>query len=106
VISQHSILHPWLKRSIRGGAPGASFRSVLREDPCCWCGMDGGTLDHIYPAKNKSSNAREKRKLARMRALGVVGAYHGNLSGACERCNKERGCRSILEFLIHRSRHD
>lgn len=61
-----------------------SWREVLRRDLCCYCGDRGGTVEHITP-----------------RSLGGHDKV-GNMVGACRRCNRARGSRPLLHFLLHR----
>jgi hypothetical protein len=62
------------------------YRDVLRADPCAYCGRKGGTLDHIASRHGaKGPNAWT------------------NLSGACLRCNMEKGSGTLLMFLAKRA---
>jgi hypothetical protein len=73
----------------------ASWQSILRADPCCWCGGPGGTLEHVWP-KGQRSMARR---------YGLVGPQSPTLHtvGACEECNSARGGRSVLTFMLVRT---
>jgi hypothetical protein len=68
--------------------PGeAEFRRFMRSDPCAYCGKSRsvlGTLDHIVP-----------------HARGGVSDLM-NLAAACEQCNRWKGSRSLLGFLLVR----
>jgi 5-methylcytosine-specific restriction endonuclease McrA len=87
-------------------ADGQSHRdwwmSVLRADPCSYCGREagsrlledgrtlpGGTLDHIDPHSG--------------RTRGGVGNWDWpNFAGACAACNHSKGNESLLRFLERR----
>lgn len=59
-----------------------NWPQILRADPCCYCGEQGGCVDHIEP-----------------RSLG--GADHeSNLTGICRSCNSSKGQSSPLIFMI------
>lgn len=58
--------------------------SVLRRDPCAYCGAPSNDVDHIVPL------ARD----------GEWGA--SNLIGACKSCNSSKQARPLLAFLILR----
>jgi hypothetical protein len=57
---------------------------MFRQDPCAFCGHDGGTVDHILPRKIVKGDNR--------------GDYY-NLTGACARCNMEKGGGHFLLFF-------
>lgn len=58
------------------------YRTVLRADPCAYCGGQGGTIDHVQP-------------------IAYGGADHWeNLTGACAVCNGAKSARGLLWFLV------
>lgn len=63
--------------------PGG-WASVLRRDPCAYCGAPSTDIDHIV-------------------AIARGGAYGSqNLTGACDTCNSSKQARPLLAFLILR----
>jgi 5-methylcytosine-specific restriction endonuclease McrA len=68
----------WLERSRRVRRP---WRSILRRDPCAYCGAPAQTVDHIV-AKARAGADR-----------------WDNLTGACVRCNRAKTTRALLMFL-------
>lgn len=74
------------RRRARTSDNEASLRwlSLLRKDPCSYCGGDGGTVDHIEPLIDGGTNEVE------------------NLTGACASCNAVKNSRSLLTFLLER----
>jgi hypothetical protein len=60
------------------------FVQTLRRDPCSYCNRAGGTIDHIVPRRGKP---KADRPLT-------------NLTGACEPCNKDKGARQLLHYLL------
>ena len=67
-----------------------AWASVVRRDPCSYCGGEGGTLDHIEP---KSRRAR-----------GLGGAHSWlNFAGACASCNHGKAVRGLLSYLWDRA---
>lgn len=64
------------------------WTAILRKDPCAWCGAHrSGTVDHVEP-----------------RAKGGPKSHRSdNSSGACARCNQDRGPASLLAFLAYRA---
>lgn len=63
-----------------------AWASIIRRDPCSYCGEPAGTLDHIEP------------KSKRTRAAGSAHSWT-NYAAACERCNGRKGAASLLLFL-------
>lgn len=62
------------------------WMSVIRRDPCSYCGGPAGTVDHVEPRSR--------------RARGLGGAHSWlNYAAACERCNGRKGAHSLLMFL-------
>jgi 5-methylcytosine-specific restriction endonuclease McrA len=58
-----------------------AWQAVLRRDPCAYCGEPSATLDHILP-----------------QARG--GFDHDNTAGACEACNRAKGSKPLLLYLL------
>ena len=65
-----------------------AWQSLLRRDPCAYCGMYGasGTVDHVDP---------------RSRSARGLGTVHGwiNTVGACTGCNGAKRDLGLLVFL-------
>ncbi len=59
--------------------------SILRCDPCVYCGGPADTIDHIQPV---SSNG---------------GLQWDNLAPACRACNSGKKDRPLLQYLIAKS---
>lgn len=60
------------------------WNTVLRRDPCAYCGIArSGTVDHIVPKSKGGAN------------------HWSNLSGACHTCNNGKADTSLLRFLLH-----
>jgi 5-methylcytosine-specific restriction endonuclease McrA len=72
----------WTQRRARGES---AFRSVLRADPCAYCGRAGGTVDHITP-----------------QSRGGTWRPH-DLTGACAACNAAKDSVDLLPFLLARA---
>ncbi|HVF79503.1 MAG TPA: HNH endonuclease [Solirubrobacteraceae bacterium] len=68
-----------------------AWQSLLRRDPCSYCGAVGGagTVDHVDP---------------RSRAARGFGTVHGwvNTVGACTGCNGAKRDLDLLVFLYRR----
>jgi hypothetical protein len=64
--------------------PTVPWRSVLKRDPCAYCGDRSNdiTIDHISP-----------------RSMGNINANYKNGAPACFSCNQAKGDRSLLMFL-------
>jgi len=62
------------------------WRTQLRRDLCAYCGNPGGTLDHIVPRRGSRKQS------------GPL----SNLTGACQRCNGEKGQTPLLLYLLER----
>jgi len=77
---------------IDGQSHYEAWQSLLRRDPCSYCGAVGasGTVDHVDP---------------RSRGARGIGTVHGwvNTVGACARCNGAKRDLGLLVFL-HRRR--
>jgi HNH endonuclease len=59
-----------------------AYRRALRDDPCAYCGGQGGSIDHIDP-----------------QAGGGADAW-GNMAGACKRCNSTKAALPLLVALL------
>jgi len=66
-----------------------AWLSLMRRDPCSYCGGPGGTVDHVDP---------------RSRAPRGLGSAHGwiNTVGACSRCNGSKRDLRLIVFLQRR----
>lgn len=60
------------------------WRTLMRREPCSYCGGPGGSIDHIVPL---SQGGMDKR---------------WNCAPACRECNTEKGNRSLPAFLASR----
>lgn len=58
------------------------YETLLRRDPCSYCGAPGGILDHIIP-----------------RVEGGDENY-SNLTGSCRSCNSGKSDRSVLSWMV------
>jgi len=72
-------------RYVKARAEQTDWSSVLRNDPCAYCGGHGGTVDHIDPRSQKRPASGRR------------------LTGCCSQCNNARGTRPLLWFLIVRA---
>ena len=61
-----------------------AWKQVIRADVCAYCAGPGGTIDHIVS-----------------RAMGGSSKSIRNWTGACAKCNGQRGSRGILYFLAN-----
>ena len=61
---------------------GKEYVDILRADPCCYCGISGGHIDHIVPLSKAGPNAWD------------------NLTSACKSCNSRKRDKSLLMFLL------
>lgn len=69
-----------------GESHKVAWMTVLRRDPCSFCGREGGTVDHIVP-----------------RSAGGPGLHDWtNFGGACASCNSSKSSVPLLEFLGRR----
>lgn len=64
----------------------ALFLASVQQDPCSYCSGPADALDHIQP-----------------RARGGENDW-ANLTAACKACNQSKHARSLLTFLLARSR--
>lgn len=62
------------------------YVSIIRHDPCTYCGNMMEEIDHIVPVKHGG------------------GAQWDNLAPACRNCNRSKGTKSLVEFMLGRSR--
>ena len=58
------------------------YKDVLRKDICAYCNRVGGTVDHIIPISKCGGNS------------------WGNLTGSCKFCNRQKGSRKLIYFLL------
>lgn len=63
-----------------------NLSEVIRCDPCAYCGAVMEEPDHIVPRSRGGEDTAE------------------NLTASCARCNQSKGARSLLMFLLERSR--
>jgi 5-methylcytosine-specific restriction endonuclease McrA len=61
------------------------YDTILRGDPCCYCGAPTKEVDHIVPL-----------------ASGGDGAWD-NLTAACRHCNRSKHGAPLLHFLLRRA---
>lgn len=67
------------------GTDGVEYVSILRKDPCSYCGAPSEHIDHIIPVTKG-------------------GASHWtNLTAACSACNRNKMTSDLLGFLLRRS---
>jgi 5-methylcytosine-specific restriction endonuclease McrA len=59
--------------------------SLMRTDPCAYCGRPGETYDHIVPRYDGGKNS------------------YDNVTRACLSCNARKNNRPLLLFLARRS---
>lgn len=64
------------------------FKAIVRGDPCNFCGARGADTahEHIEPLSDGGVN------------------IWTNMGSACRACNTSKGARSLLEFLLWRTR--
>lgn len=60
-------------------------RGVWLEDPCSYCSGKAEVRDHIVPVAQGGTDSWD------------------NLTPACQRCNSEKGDKSLLTFLLARA---
>lgn len=70
------------RRLIRSTPEGIEFAQVVVCDPCAYCGSAGGTVDHITPLS------------------GGGNSDWLNLTGACGTCNRRKGTKPLLDYLL------
>lgn len=70
-----------------GQSHRAAWVSILRRDPCAYCGALSGSVDHIVPQDPLVATP--------------LGGKHGwlNYAGACQPCNGRKRSASLLRFL-------
>lgn len=73
---------------------GKAYAKLLRGDPCSYCGGPGGTIDHIRPLSG--------HPLLPPQGGGIGKQNWQNYTSACLSCNREKGVRGLLEFLLKR----
>ena len=60
------------------------YMTLLRGDPCAYCGSTAGTVDHIVPLHKGGT------------------PDWGNLTAACRSCNSSKNATSLLVFLARK----
>jgi 5-methylcytosine-specific restriction endonuclease McrA len=68
------------------------FLSVLRSDPCSYCGGPAGHVDHIDPLSRGGDGSVD----------GGDGSVD-NLTATCKSCNSSKMTSSLLMFLIRKA---
>jgi predicted nucleic acid-binding Zn ribbon protein len=58
------------------------YAVALRADPCCYCGAPAEHFEHIESLRRGGDRGWT------------------NITAACARCNRRKGTRSMLEFLL------
>lgn len=58
------------------------YKAAIRRDHCAFCGGPAGEYEHIEP-----------------RAKGGANNW-SNITAACMRCNRRKGTRTLLAFLL------
>jgi hypothetical protein len=71
----------FMYRGRRIGRPSDAWRTIVRRDPCSYCGGRGGTLEHIRPTSRGG------------------GQTWKNEVGACRACNEAKADGGLLLFL-------
>ncbi len=71
--------HSFRKR--RFATRRSPYFHLIRNDPCAYCGGEGGTVDHVVP-----------------QAQG--GEDRDNIVGSCQPCNNAKQDKGLLEFLL------
>lgn len=67
-------------------AEAIAYASLLRSDPCSYCGGLSDEIDHIAPVSKSRSSAWD------------------NLTAACTTCNRSKGAKPLLAFLLYAHR--
>lgn len=70
--------------SAEQAAEAAVYTSIIRRDPCVYCGGPAGTVDHIRPINSAGAD------------LWV------NMAGACHSCNSQKNDKELLHYLLWR----
>lgn len=70
--------HSFRKRSAAQKLP---YLNMIRNDPCAYCGGEGGTADHVVPQARGGEN-------------------RDNLTGSCQPCNNAKGHKDLLTYLL------
>lgn len=84
--SAHALKKNHRRRGAELDSDARAYATILRRDPCCYCGVRGERIeiDHIAPIRG-----------------GGDGQWT-NLTAACRACNAAKGGRSLLSFLLER----
>ena len=80
----------------RGGAT-PKYVKMLKQDPCVFCGGIGGTIEHIVP--------RHSLPVVSVEAEGQSRDHWTNLAASCHGCNKRKGTKSLLVYMLKRNKH-
>lgn len=95
------IVHGGIK--IGGLTRKSKWRTVVRKDPCAYCGR------RMIPLSHKVDNASLSERYARRPTVDhIVPLFAGgpnewtNLTGACSECNGRKGTMSLLSALLDR----
>lgn len=73
------------RRGVPFDAEALDYCRFIAEDPCVYCGVPSGSVDHIDPVM-----------------LGGTSDWT-NLAPACSSCNSRKGGKPLLAFLLYRS---
>ncbi len=72
----------WLRRQVGRDPAAMPLLSVVRHDPCAYCGGQADTLDHIVPVASGGTSAWD------------------NLTAACRSCNSRKRSTPLLHALL------
>ena len=79
--NQHNV---WRRRGVALDDQAREYVTVLREDPCVYCGGTAGHIDHIVAVHEGGDSGWP------------------NLTSACCSCNGQKGAKTLLAFLAWR----
>lgn len=66
-------------------ADASAYATLLRSDPCCYCGGSSGEIDHIEAVSSGGERS------------------WGNLTSACQRCNARKRTTPMVLFMLKRA---
>jgi len=69
------------RRGVCLDAEAIEYAKIIEQDPCGYCGQQGGTIDHIVSVKDGGTSSWD------------------NLSGSCPSCNSSKNKDPLLIFL-------
>lgn len=71
---------------VTSGDPATAdeYATIIRRDPCCYCGAPCEHVDHIVPLADSGDGSWD------------------NLTSACKPCNSRKHTRPLLHFLLGR----